>query len=90
MPAQVERLERAIDALNADLPPLSSFILPGGTAAALHVARAVVRRAERAAVAAEIGGPALAYLNRLSDYLFVAARTVNAGADPLWRPGATR
>ena len=90
VPDQVARLERAIDALNADLPPLASFILPGGTAASLHLARAIVRRAERAAIAAEIGGPAAIYLNRLSDYLFVAARFVNAGSDPLWKPGATR
>lgn len=90
VPVQVERLERAIDGLNADLPTLNSFILPGGPAAPLHLARAIVRRAERAAVAAGVEGPAAAYLNRLSDYLFVAARAVNAGADPLWAPGATR
>ena len=90
VPAQVERLERAIDALNADLPPLASFILPGGPAASLHLARAIVRRAERAGVGMGADGPAAAYLNRLSDYLFVAARAVNAGADPLWKPGATR
>lgn len=92
VPAQIERIERAIDALNAGLPPLSSFILPGGRAAPLHLARAIVRRAERAVAAT--GGDAsplaLGYLNRLSDYLFVAARVVNAGADPLWRPGANR
>lgn len=87
---QVTRLEQAIDRLNADLPPLASFILPGGTAAPLHLARAIVRRAERAAVTAGIAGPALSYINRLSDYLFVAARAVNDGADPLWKPGATR
>ena len=94
VPAQVERLERAIDALNDPLPPLTSFILPGGTAgaAALHLARAIARRAERSAVAMEGANPhALAYLNRLSDYLFVAARAANgAGGDVLWRPGATR
>lgn len=91
IPAQVERLERAIDALNAGLPPLSSFILPGGPAAPLHLARAIVRRAERSMVAVEgIGAPALAYVNRLSDYLFVAARVVNKGCDPLWKPGANR
>ncbi|WP_339527801.1 cob(I)yrinic acid a,c-diamide adenosyltransferase, partial [Pseudomonas sp. EL_65y_Pfl2_R96] len=96
--AQVERLEAEIDRMNAGLAPLTSFILPGGTAgaAALHIARAMVRRAERTAVAAtrtEAFNPlALAYLNRLSDYLFVAARIVNqmAGGDVLWRPGATR
>ena len=96
--SQVERLEQAIDAMNADLPPLESFILPGGSAsvAALHLARAIVRRAERAAVAlneAERLNPSLlAYLNRLSDHLFVAARFVAAreGGDVLWKPGATR
>lgn len=92
--AQVARLEAEIDAANAALPPLASFILPGGAAAALHLARAIVRRAERSAVA--IGGgvnpQALAYLNRLSDYLFVACRVVNGGAggDILWVPGASR
>ena len=96
--SQVERLEQAIDAMNADLAPLESFILPGGSAsvAALHLARAIVRRAERAAVAlnqAERLNPhLLAYLNRLSDQLFVAARFVAAreGGDVLWKPGATR
>ena len=96
--SQVERLEQAIDAMNADLAPLESFILPGGSAsvAALHLARAIVRRAERAAVAlnqAERLNPhLLAYLNRLSDHLFVAARFVAAreGGDVLWKPGATR
>ena len=91
VPAQVERLEAAIDALNRDLPPLTSFILPGGAAAALHLARAITRRAERAVVAVEdIGGPARAYINRLSDYLFVAARVVNDGAETLWQPGGER
>lgn len=97
-PAQAARLEREIDAMNEAMPPLTSFILPGGTpgAAALHLARAIVRRAERAAVAAAhdvaINPAALAYLNRLSDYLFVAARHVNqkAGGDVLWVPGASR
>jgi cob(I)alamin adenosyltransferase len=95
---QVERLEREIDAMNADLEPLQSFILPGGSAAiaALHLARAVVRRAERACVALNQAEPLnpqlLAYLNRLSDHLFVAARHVAAGegGDVLWQPGATR
>jgi cob(I)alamin adenosyltransferase len=95
---QVERLEREIDRMNAGLAPLTSFILPGGSpaVAALHVARAVVRRAERAAVALNQAEPLneqlLAYLNRLSDHLFVAARFVAAshGGDILWRPGATR
>ena len=95
--SQVERLEGEIDAMNADLAPLTSFILPGGSAAvsALHLARAVVRRAERAAVALNEAEPLnahlLAYLNRLSDHLFVAARHVAAseGGDVLWQPGAT-
>lgn len=95
VPAQVARLEAEIDAMNAGLAPLTSFILPGGDAgaAALHLARAIVRRAERSAVAAEgLNAPALAYLNRLSDWLFVATRVVNgAGAgDILWQPGASR
>jgi cob(I)alamin adenosyltransferase len=96
--SQVERLEREIDAMNADLAALTSFILPSGSAAvaALHLARTVVRRAERAAVAlneAEALNPhLLAYINRLSDHLFVAARKVAAGegGDVLWQPGATR
>jgi cob(I)alamin adenosyltransferase len=96
--AQVERLEREIDAMNRDLPPLASFILPSGSAAvsALHLARAVVRRAERTAVALNesesLNPQLLAYLNRLSDHLFVAARFVAArdGGDVLWQPGATR
>ena len=95
--SQVERLEGEIDAMNADLAPLTSFILPGGSAAvsALHLARTVVRRAERAAVALNEAEPLnphlLAYLNRLSDHLFVAARHVAAseGGDVLWQPGAT-
>ncbi len=94
--AQVARLEREIDAMNALMPPLRSFILPGGSAAAasLHLARAITRRAERAAVASEapLNPQALAYLNRLSDYLFVAARAVNqnGAGDVLWAPGASR
>jgi cob(I)alamin adenosyltransferase len=95
---QVERLEREIDAMNADLPPLTSFILPSGSeaVAALHLARGVVRRAERSAVALHESEPLnpqlIAYLNRLSDHLFVAARFVSAreGGDVLWQPGATR
>ena len=95
VPAQVARLEAEIDTMNADLAPLTSFILPGGdpAAAALHLARAIVRRAERSAVAVDgLNPPALAYLNRLSDWLFVATRVVNgAGAgDVLWQPGASR
>ncbi|HVY04181.1 MAG TPA: cob(I)yrinic acid a,c-diamide adenosyltransferase, partial [Caulobacterales bacterium] len=97
-PAQVERLEREIDALNGELTPLTSFILPGGSpcAAALHVARAVARRAERliahlAATPDERVSPtALQYANRLSDFLFVAARHANDSADVLWVPGANR
>jgi cob(I)alamin adenosyltransferase len=95
---QVARLEREIDAMNAGLEPLRSFILPGGGAASahLHLARTVVRRAERQAVALSAGEPlnpeALAYLNRLSDHLFVLARIValGEGGDVLWKPGATR
>ena len=94
VPAQVERLEREIDALNADIPPLTSFVLPGGAAASLHLARAIVRRAERSAVAiGDAANPqALAYLNRLSDFLFVACRAVNQSADGdvLWVAGANR
>ncbi len=98
VPEQVERLEREIDAMNAHLEPLTSFILPGGSTevAALHLARTIARRAERAAVAlneAETLNPhLLSYLNRLSDHLFVAARHVAAqqGGDVLWQPGATR
>ncbi len=98
--ARVTWLEARIDALNASLSPLRSFVLPGGAPAAahLHVARAVCRRAERSvsALAAEPGEAvsptALAYMNRLSDYLFVAARFANAqaGGDVLWEPGAAR
>ena len=98
VPGQAAWLETRIDALNADLAPLTSFVLPAGTpvAAALHLARAIVRRAERSAVALAATVPvnpaALAYLNRLSDFLFVAARHVNksAGGDVLWVPGASR
>ncbi len=97
-PAQIERLEREIDAANADLRPLTSFVLPGGAqaAAALYLARAVARRAERAMVALNEAEPlnpaALAYINRLSDHLFVMARRIAAGqgGDILWQPGATR
>jgi cob(I)alamin adenosyltransferase len=98
--AQVKRLEDEIDHMNADLLPLKSFILPGGTpaAAALHVARTVSRRAEReivalAAVANEtVSAAALKYINRLSDFLFVAGRYVNdhGKADVLWVPGKNR
>jgi cob(I)alamin adenosyltransferase len=98
VPAQAEWLERRIDALNENLPPLRSFILPGGSEAAarVHLARAAVRRAERAMTALAAGTPvnpaALAFANRLSDYLFVLARAVNAEGegDVLWQPGANR
>ncbi|MFD1745153.1 cob(I)yrinic acid a,c-diamide adenosyltransferase [Rhizobium helianthi] len=98
--AQVDRLEREIDQLNAALDPLTSFVLPGGSAAAahLHVARTVSRRAERLMVELSkaegeaISAPALKYINRLSDFLFVASRFVNDGgkADILWVPGKNR
>ena len=94
-PAQVERLEALCDLVNARLEPLKSFILPGGGEAAsrLHVARTVCRRAERAAVAqaeAEDANPvALAYLNRLSDLLFILARASAVGDEPLWKPGSS-
>jgi cob(I)alamin adenosyltransferase len=97
--SQVARLEGEIDQLNDALAPLTSFILPGGAplAAALHLARTVCRRAERVLVAAveagePIGAPAMRYVNRLSDFLFVAARHANdkGRADVLWKAGATR
>ena len=96
--AQVKRLEREIDAMNAELLPLNSFVLPGGSAAAahLHVARTVTRRAERlvCALAAEgkVNPEAVKYLNRLSDHLFVLSRRLNdnGAKDVLWQPGATR
>lgn len=96
--SQVEWLEAAIDNANAQLPPLTSFILPGGSlpAAHMHMARVVTRRAERALVAASldaaINPQALNYLNRLSDYLFTLCRLINAsrGGDILWVPGASR
>ena len=98
VPAQATALEAAIDALNEDLAPLTSFILPGGseTAARVHVARSATRRAERAmtALAAEapVNPAALAYVNRLSDYLFVLTRAINAAGtgDVLWVPGQNR
>jgi cob(I)alamin adenosyltransferase len=96
--AQIDRLEREIDAMNEALEPLRSFILPGaaGGAAFLHLARTIARRAERSAVAAAreaaLNPLALIYLNRLSDHLFVLARAAAAseGGDILWTPGATR
>lgn len=95
---QVDWLEAAIDAANDQLPPLTSFILPGGSIAAahMHMARAISRRAERALVAASltvsINPQALNYVNRLSDYLFVLCRLINVsrGGDILWVPGASR
>jgi cob(I)alamin adenosyltransferase len=97
--AQVARLEEEIDALNARLEPLRSFVLPGGSpaAAALHLARAISRRAERRMVALaasgeEVSAPALQFINRLSDFLFVAARVANhdGAGDVLWKPGQNR
>jgi cob(I)alamin adenosyltransferase len=96
--SQVLRLEADLDALNRELPTLRSFVLPGGSAAAahLHFARATARRAERYVVQLAqhetVSGPARRYLNRLSDFLYVAARTANdrGARDVLWRPGATR
>jgi cob(I)alamin adenosyltransferase len=100
VPSQIEGLERAIDALNADLEPLRSFVLPGGglASASLHVARTLARRAERRMVAlarAEpdgVGAEAIQYMNRLSDFLFVASRWVNdcGRTDVLWVPGQNR
>jgi cob(I)alamin adenosyltransferase len=97
---QVERLEREIDTLNADLAPLNSFVLPGGSAAAanLHLARTVTRRAERlmaelvAQPGERVGSAAMKYVNRLSDFLFVASRWVNGKGeqDVLWVPGKNR
>jgi len=95
--AQIDRLETDCDRFNASLPELKSFVLPGGTATAaqLHVARAVCRRAEREALDAaeqvELNPLVPVYLNRLSDLLFILARTANAGRDePLWKPGDSR
>ena len=93
--SQTARLEREIDAMNEALAPLSSFILPGGSAAAAHVhlARTIVRRAERVMTQlSPVEAEAIAYVNRLSDHLFVLARRLNGnGADDvLWVPGANR
>jgi cob(I)alamin adenosyltransferase len=96
--AQVDRLEAEIDAMNANLSPLRSFVLPGGTALAahLHLCRTVSRRAERLAVELgqreQVNGHALRYLNRLSDWFFVASRVANGNgvADVLWVPGENR
>lgn len=96
--SQVERLEHEIDFLNESLAPLRSFVLPAGSPAAthLHLARTVARRAERAMVALaqkeNVGRPALLYINRLSDFLFVASRYANlkSGGDVIWKPGKHR
>jgi cob(I)alamin adenosyltransferase len=100
VPSQVERLERDIDSLNANLASLTSFILPGGTPAAayLHLARTICRRAERIMVelaanpAEPVSEAAIQYINRLSDFLFVASRAVNdnGAGDVLWVPGQNR
>jgi cob(I)alamin adenosyltransferase len=97
---QVEKIERDIDALNVPIPPLNSFILPGGSpaAAALHLARTIARRAERLMVelsvkpGEKVSPAAIEYINRVSDFLFVAARAVNDNGanDVLWIPGANR
>ncbi|MEQ9095679.1 MAG: cob(I)yrinic acid a,c-diamide adenosyltransferase [Phycisphaerales bacterium] len=97
-PGQVDRLEDLIDRFNADLAPLTSFVLPGGTraAAALHLARTIVRRAERLAAVVLESQPdetnpiVIRYLNRLSDLLFVLGRVANTDGDVLWKPGANR
>ena len=94
-PAQTEWLEHACDEVNAELPNLKSFVLPGGTAGAaqLHVCRTVCRRAERRAIACgeEINAECVRYLNRLSDLLFILSRAANAGSsEPLWEPGRYR
>ena len=98
--SQVDRLEGEIDALNAHLAPLKSFVLPGGSpaAAALHLARTITRRAERLIVelsrqpGEKVGDAAIRYINRLSDLLFVASRTANdnGAGDVLWTPGQNR
>lgn len=90
--AYTEALERDCDAFNAELTPLRSFVLPGGTQAGahLHVARTVCRRAERRALEVTDGNPEVVrYLNRLSDLLFILSRTANGPDEPLWQPGAS-
>jgi cob(I)alamin adenosyltransferase len=97
-PSQTGRLEKEIDAMNGELSPLTSFVLPGGSEAAawLHLARTVARRAERGMTALAADQPvspeAIKYINRLSDHLFVLARKLNdnGGSDVLWVPGANR
>ncbi|MDF2753487.1 MAG: ATP:cob(I)alamin adenosyltransferase [Gaiellaceae bacterium] len=94
--AQIDALEADCDRFNADLPELKSFVLPGGSelAARLHVARATCRRAERdvldAAERVDINPLVIAYLNRLSDLLFILARTANPDTETLWKPGSSR
>ncbi len=94
VPEQTKWLEERCDEVNAELEPLRSFVLPGGTPAAahLHVCRTVCRRAERLAVATgdEINAEVVRYLNRLSDLLFILSRSANAGEEPLWQPGRFR
>jgi cob(I)alamin adenosyltransferase len=94
LPEQTEWLEQRCDEVNATLPPLKSFVLPGGTppAAHLHVCRTVCRRAERLAIACGVGVNAevVRYLNRLSDLLFILSRGANRGEEPLWEPGKYR
>jgi cob(I)alamin adenosyltransferase len=98
LPSQTERLEKEIDAMNGELSPLTSFVLPGGSEAAawLHLARTVTRRAERCMTALAADQPvspeAIKYINRLSDHLFVLSRKLNdnGGADVQWVPGANR
>ncbi len=92
-PEQVTWLEGACDKVNANLEPLRSFVLPGGTPAAahLHVCRTVCRRAERRALEVEDANPEVVrYLNRLSDLLFILSRGANGGDEPLWEPGRFR
>jgi cob(I)alamin adenosyltransferase len=93
-PEQTKWLEQACDEVNADLEPLRSFVLPGGTPAAaqLHVCRTVCRRAERRTIDCgdEVNRECVRYLNRLSDLLFILARAANAGDEPLWEPGRYR
>jgi cob(I)alamin adenosyltransferase len=94
LPEQTAWLEEICDLVNADLPSLKSFVLPGGTPAAthLHICRTVCRRAERCTVACgdEVNRECVRYLNRLSDLLFILSRAANAGDEPLWEPGRYR
>jgi cob(I)alamin adenosyltransferase len=94
IPAQTEWLEQRCDEVNATLPPLKSFVLPGGTRAGaqLHVCRTVCRRAERRAIVCgeELNAEVVRYLNRLSDLLFILSRGANQGDEPLWEPGRYR